>query len=67
MSITVISHIFNEEYYLPFWLEYHSKIFTNGIIIDYYSTDNSVKIIESFCPHWKIIKKEEVFNEKVDI
>ena len=60
MSISVISHIFNEEYYLPFWLEYHSKIFKNGIIIDYYSTDNSVKIVEAFCPHWKIIKTKNV-------
>lgn len=63
MSITLISHIFNEEYYLPFWLEYHSKIFTNAIIIDYCSTDNSVKIIESFCPHWKIIKTKNVTSD----
>jgi hypothetical protein len=33
--ITVISHIFNEEYLLPFWLEHHRTIFDHGIIIDY--------------------------------
>jgi ectoine hydroxylase-related dioxygenase (phytanoyl-CoA dioxygenase family) len=59
-SLTVISHIFNEEYLIPFWLEHHSKIFENGIIIDYYSTDNSVSIINKICPHWKVIKTKNI-------
>ena len=62
-SLTVISHIFNEEYLLPFWLEHHSKIFDNGIIIDYYSTDNSVSIINKICPHWKVVKTRNVNND----
>ena len=53
--ITIISHIFNEEYLLPFWLEHHSKIFDHGIIIDYCSTDKSIEIIKEMCPSWKII------------
>lgn len=53
--VTIISHIYNEEYLLPFWLEHHSTIFNNGIIIDYYSSDNSVKIINKICPNWKVI------------
>ena len=60
MTITVISHIFNEEYLLPFWLEYHSLICDNGIIIDYCCTDNSINIIKKFCPHWKIIKTRNI-------
>ena len=55
-TFTIISHIFNEEYLLPFWLEYHASIFDYGIIIDYYSTDDSVKIINKICPHWKVVK-----------
>jgi hypothetical protein len=58
--ITVISHIYNEEYLLPFWLDYHSKIFDNGIIIDYMSTDNSSEIIKSYCPSWNIIKTRNI-------
>lgn len=54
--ITVISHIFNEEYLLPFWLEHHMNIFDHGIIIDYCSTDRSVEIIHKYCPTWEIIK-----------
>lgn len=56
MKVTVISHIYNEEYLLPTWLDYHKKIFTDGIIIDYNSTDRSVQIIKEICPEWKIIK-----------
>jgi hypothetical protein len=59
-TLTVISHIFNEEYLLPFWLEYHSTIFDHGIIIDYCSTDNSLSIIKKFCPSWTIIKTRNV-------
>lgn len=58
--ITVISHIYNEEYLLPFWLEYHSKIFDHGIIINYLSTDNSYDIIKKFCPTWTVLKTRNV-------
>jgi len=63
-NLTLIAHIFNEEYLLPFWLEHHSKIFKNGIIIDYLSTDNSVNIIKKYCPHWKIINTSNVIKGK---
>lgn len=62
-NLTVISHIFNEEYLLPFWLEHHSKIFDNGIIIDYYSTDNSVAIINKICPHWGVVKTRNINSD----
>jgi hypothetical protein len=52
---TVISHIFNEEYLLPWWLEHHKKIFDHGIIIDYASTDRSIEIIKEICPTWTVV------------
>lgn len=58
--ITVVSHIFNEEYLLPFWLEHHREIFDHGIIIDYCSTDRSVEIIQKFCPTWEVIKTKNL-------
>ena len=58
--LTLISHIFNEEYLLPFWLEYHKNIFNHGIIIDYYSTDRSVEIIRKYCPTWEIINTKNI-------
>ncbi len=63
-DLTVISHIYNEEYLLPFWLDHHSKFFKNGIIIDYMSTDNSLDIIRKKCPHWKIIKTKNIIDNK---
>jgi len=58
--LTVISHIFNEEYLLPFWLEHHSKIFDHGIILDYCSTDNSLNIIKTLCPTWTILQTRNI-------
>jgi hypothetical protein len=52
---TLISHFYNEEYLLPWWLKHHKKYFDYGIMIDYHSTDNSKKIIEEICPHWTIV------------
>ena len=60
--LTVIPNIFNKDYLLPFWLEHNSKIFEDGIIIDYYSTDNSVSIINKICPHWKVVKTRNINN-----
>lgn len=62
-KLTIISHIYNEEYLLPFWLEYHSSIFENGIIIDYCSTDNSINIINKICPNWQIIKTKNINSD----
>ena len=42
---TIITNIFNEEYLLPFWLDYHRRIFDHGIVIDYDSTDRSIEIV----------------------
>lgn len=62
-KVTLISHFYNEEYLLPWWLHYHKKIFKNAIIIDYKSTDNSTYLINKICPDWKIVQsKNELFN-----
>ena len=54
MKKTVLSHIYNEEYLLPLWLNHHKKHFDHGIIIDYNSTDHSVEIIREICPTWEV-------------
>ena len=40
----VISHFFDEEFMLPWWLRHHRELFDHGILIDYASTDRSVEI-----------------------
>ena len=60
---TVISHFYNEEYLLPWWLKHHKKYFDHGIMINYRSNDNSVNLIKEICPTWDIIDSE---NEEFD-
>jgi hypothetical protein len=63
INTTLITHIYNEEYLLPFWLEHHKNMFDDIIIIDYNSTDNSIDICKTICPNCKILKTK---NEKFD-
>ena len=66
MYKTIISHFYNEEYILPWWLEHHKKYFNHGIMINYTSTDNSVSIIKQICPDWTIINsRNEFFDAKL--
>jgi hypothetical protein len=51
---TIISHFYNEEFLLPWWLSHHKKYFDHGIMIDYNSTDKSLDIIRDICPTWEI-------------
>lgn len=54
MKKTVVSHFYNEEHLLPWWLRQHKQIFDHGIMIDYASNDRSVEIIREICPTWEI-------------
>lgn len=62
----LISHFYNEEYLLPFWLEHHKKIFTYGVLVNNFSDDNSIKLIKNITPDWKIINgPTEYFNSTI--
>lgn len=52
---TVISHFYNEEFLLPFWLNHHKQFFDFGILINYASTDRSVEICKEICPNWSVV------------
>jgi hypothetical protein len=56
----VISHFFNEEYMLPWWLKHHREIFDHGVLIDYRSTDRSVEICRELVPTWEIVTSENL-------
>lgn len=53
---TVITHFYNEAKLLPFWLQHHTKMFENGILIDHHSTDDSVEICRRLAPHWTVVQ-----------
>ncbi|MEW9106591.1 glycosyltransferase family 2 protein, partial [Paenibacillus sp.] len=48
----LISHFYNEEYLLPWWLKHHAPLFDHGILINRGSTDRSVDICKQLVPHW---------------
>jgi hypothetical protein len=61
---TLISHFYNEEYLLPFWIKHHRDVFDNAILINYKSTDKSVHLIKKLAPStWKIVDST---NENFD-
>jgi hypothetical protein len=65
-KITVFAHVFNEEDLIPHWLNHHKNMFDHGVIINYYSTDNTVNIINKICPTWDIISPTESFGACVN-
>lgn len=66
---TVISHFYNEEYLLPWWLKHHASLFDHGVLINRGSTDRSVEICRQLVPHWEVRdSKVPTFDaEQVDI
>ncbi len=61
--LTLISHFYNEEFLLPYWLDHHRRIFDHGILVDYDSTDRSIQIIKDICPTWTVLtSRNRVFD-----
>ena len=58
MKKTIITHFYNEEYLLPYWLEHHKNKFDHGVLINHGSNDKSVEIIKNLVPNWEIINSE---------
>jgi hypothetical protein len=54
MALTLISHFWNEEFLLPYWLRHHVPLFDHGVLLDYGSTDRSLEIIRELAPHWEV-------------
>ena len=67
MRKTVISHFYNEEHLLPWWLHHHKQIFDHGIMIDYHSTDRSMEIIREICPDWELRYTRNKFFDSTPI
>jgi len=43
MRKTLLCHFFNEQRLLPYWLDHHTKIFDQILLINYHSTDHSAE------------------------
>ncbi|MDQ2764393.1 MAG: glycosyltransferase family 2 protein [Pseudomonadota bacterium] len=64
---TIISHFYNEEYLLPWWLQHHVAIFDYGVMIDYASTDASVDICRSIAPNWRVVRSRNLKFEAIAV
>lgn len=58
--LTLISHIRNESLLLPHWIAHHRPMFDAATIIDYASTDDSLDIIRTLAPDWRIVRSQNV-------
>lgn len=58
---TLLTHIFNEEYLLPFWLQHHKNLFDDLIVVDYNSTDSSIDICKRLWPGCTIRQSRNEF------
>ncbi len=55
-KVVLLSHFYNEEVLLPFWIRQHSPLFDSAILIDYDSNDKSLEIIKREAPSsWKVV------------
>lgn len=62
----LISHFFNEEFLLPYWIMHHAPMFDEVILINYSSTDSSVELIKKLAPkHWRIVDSRNEFFDAV--
>ena len=58
-QVMLITHFYNEEILLPYWIRHHAPMFDHAILIDYQSTDSSRKIIEDLAPStWRVVNTQ---------
>jgi hypothetical protein len=70
LQVSIVAQLYNEEYLLPFWIEWHRNLNVKKVIlIDYGSTDRSVEIIKEMAPDaWEVVPSvnSDFDAEKVD-
>ena len=50
MPVTLIAHVWNEAFLLPYWLRHHRPRFDHGVVIDYASTDGTPDLVRRWAP-----------------
>ena len=55
----LITHFYNEEFLLPYWIMHHASMFDHVVLINNGSTDSSCQIIRDLAPsHWQIVNSD---------
>jgi hypothetical protein len=67
MPLTLISHLWNEEFLLPYWLRHYYPLFDHGVLLDYGSTDRSLDIIRELAPRWEVRPSANAWFDARDV
>ena len=46
----MVSHFYNEELMMPYWVLHHAHMFDEVVVIDHRSTDKSAQIFREYAP-----------------
>jgi len=67
-QVMLISHFYNEELLLPYFIRHHAHMFDHATLIDYYSTDRSVEIIRREAPPtWRVVRSTERYFGAIEL
>jgi len=56
-KLMLLTHFFNEEMLLPFFIQHHAPLFDHAVLIDFDSTDRSVELIKRLAPpSWRVVR-----------
>lgn len=67
MKSVAITHVRNEEYLIPYWVSHHKRLFTNLVLVDYHSTDNTVAITKEIAPECRIITSRNEYFDTIEL
>ena len=55
-TIGMVSHFYNEEMMMPYWVLHHAHMFDEVVVIDHRSTDKSAQIFREYAPSsWRLV------------
>lgn len=52
--ITLITHIWNEAFLLPYFIQHYLPLVDRAVVVDYASVDGSTDIVRQLAPEWEI-------------
>ena len=55
-TLAMVSHFYNEELMMPYWIFHHAHLFDEAIVIDQHSTDKSPQYFRDYAPSsWRLV------------
>ena len=65
-TIGMVSHFYNEEMMMPYWVLHHAHMFDEVVVVDHHSTDKSAQIFREYAPSsWRLVNTTLEFFDAV--